>query len=219
MQKLDGIIWGALVLLVGSAEVARADTKAEPAAKRTASPKADRGGPTDGDPGGRAHCPRDVPAALKPPADATLDLALPARGVQIYVCAAPAAGGAAPAWTLKAPHAVLYQGLQAAVIHFAGPSWQALDGSLVTATKSASAPAPDGVAIPWLLLKAATHAGPGSFTDVTWIQRLATVGGAAPATGCDAAHLKAEVLVPYAADYFFYRAATAGKPVHQCPGT
>lgn len=218
MQKLDGIVWGALVLLVGSVPLARADPTAKPAVPPTASPKAGRDGPTGGGDPGWARCPRDVPGALKPPADATLDLALPARGVQIYVCSAPATGGAAPAWTLKAPHAVLFQGLQAGAIHFAGPTWQALDGSLVTATKSASAPSPDGVAIPWLLLKAATHAGPGSFAGTTWIQRLATVGGAAPATGCDAAHLKAEVLVPYAADYFFYRAAAAGKPVRQCPG-
>jgi hypothetical protein len=134
--------------------------------------------------------------------------------VQIYTCAIPAAGGA-PVWTLKAPHAVLGKhGVDA--IHFAGPSWQANDGSLVTATRVASAPAPDTTDIAWLLLQAATHKGAGVFADVTWIQRLSTEDGAAPATGCDDAHVGAEVLAPYAADYFFYRASSDGERIRQC---
>ena len=55
--------------------------------------------------GVRRRCPDDLPAALNPSADATITAVLPARGVQIYNCAAPAAGGD-PVWTLKAPHAV-----------------------------------------------------------------------------------------------------------------
>ena len=80
----------------------------------------------------------------------------------------------------------------------------------------ASYPSPDPTAIPWLLLKAATHAGTGAFADVTFIQRLDTVGGVAPSTGCDAAHLGTEVLVPYRSSYFFYVAATPGAHVKQC---
>ena len=164
---------------------------------------------------GHVRCPFDVPATLNPPADATLQSAFAARGVQIYTCAAPAAGGA-PAWTLKAPHAVLFKGFETAAIHFAGPSWQALDGSLVTGTRTAADPGPDPTAIPWLLLQAATNVGPGVFADVTWIQRLDTEGGAAPATGCDGTHLGAQVLVSYRASYFFSRAAVAGEKVRQC---
>ena len=164
---------------------------------------------------GRVRCPPDMPAGLDPPADATLEAAFPARGVQIYVCSVPAAGGA-PAWTLKAPHAVLFEGFDTAVIHFAGPSWQALDGSLVTGARIGSVPSPDPASIPWLLLQAATNVGPGLFADTTWIQRLETSGGAAPATGCDDGHIGAQVLIPYRADYFFYHAAVAGKKVRQC---
>ena len=43
-------------------------------------------------------------------------------------------------------------------------------------------------------------------TKVTSIQRLSTTGGKAPASGCDAAHIGAEVEIPYTADYFFYQA-------------
>src|SRR4051812_19610524 len=163
----------------------------------------------------QVRCPHGVPAALNPPADATLAAALPARGVQIYTCAIPSAGGA-PAWTLKAPHAVLGKGHDVQAIHFAGPSWQAVDGSVVTGTKIAASPAPDATDIPWLLLQAATHTGAGVFAAVTWIQRLDTETGAAPATGCDDAHVGAEVLAPYAADYFFYRASSDGERVRQC---
>ena len=148
----------------------------------------------------QANCPPDVPAAL----------------VQIYTCAIPATGGA-PAWTLKAPHAVLgKKNHDVQAIHFAGPSWQATDGSLVTATRAAASPAPDAADIPWLLLKATTHVGAGAFAPVTWIQRLATEKGPAPATGCDVAHLGTEVLVPYAADYFFDRPSTDGERIQQC---
>lgn len=163
----------------------------------------------------RARCPRNVPAALNPPADATLQSALFAAGTQNYVCATPAAGGP-PAWTLKAPHALLLRGLDTAGIHFAGPSWQALDGSVVVGTRSASAPAPDTTNIPWLLLQAASHTGAGEFAAVSWIQRLDTVRGVAPATGCDDAHVGAEVLVPYQAQYFFYVTASPGAPIRQC---
>jgi len=181
------------------------------------------------------HCPVVTPSAVSPPAGLTVRAAMAARGVQAYVCAAPSAGGA-PAWTLKGPHAVLSDGSETDAIHFSGPApvstpaaatppapapamvptWQALDGSRVTGAKTASAAAPDGKSIPWLLLRATPGKGPGLFSDVNWIQRLDTVGGAAPATGCDAAHLNAELLVPYRADYFFYHPAPAGAPVHRC---
>jgi hypothetical protein len=86
----------------------------------------------------------------------------------------------------------------------------------LTGTRVAAAAAPDGKSIPWLLLRTASVGGPGLFGDVTWIQRLDTAGGAAPATGCDAAHLNAEVLVPYRADYFFYHPAAAATPLRRC---
>jgi len=213
MRKSIGIVLGAWVALTGWA----ADSE-RPAAAAVGPRSAHGDGRADrdvDDETGHVRCPFDVPAVLDPPADATLQVAFAARGVQIYTCATPAAGGA-PAWTLKAPHAVLFKGFETAAIHFAGPSWQAPDGSLVTGTRTASDPGPDPTAIPWLLLQAATNVGPGALSDVTWIQRLDTEGGAAPANGCDGGHVGAQVLVPYRASYFFYRAAVAGKKVRQC---
>jgi hypothetical protein len=96
------------------------------------------------------------------------------------------------------------------------PTWEALDGSRLTGARVASAAAPDGKSIPWLLLRSTSSVGPGLFGDVTWVQRLDTAGGAAPAGGCDAGHLGAEVMVPYHADYFFYHPGAAGSPLHRC---
>jgi hypothetical protein len=211
MRKSIEIVLGGLVALAGCA----VDPGDPSAAVETASGQASALSLRDDGLLARLRCPADVPAALNPPADATLETVFGARGVQIYTCATPAAGGA-PVWTLKAPHAVLFQGFDTAAIHFAGPSWQAVDGSLVTGTKVAADPGPDPTAIPWLLLQAATNVGAGQFSDVTWIQRLATDGGLAPTTGCDVDHVGAQVLAPYRADYFFYHAATAGKKVRQC---
>jgi uncharacterized protein DUF3455 len=159
-------------------------------------------------------CPAQVPAAIDPPAQATLALALAASGTQNYVCAA-GKDGAAPSWTLEGPHALLHVGHDVVGIHFAGPSWQGLDGSLVKGAKLASADAPKPGALPWLLLSG-TPSGSGTFGAITHIQRLDTSGGVAPASGCDAAHVGAKVLVPYKTGYFFYRAAAAGEKVKQC---
>lgn len=159
-------------------------------------------------------CPAHVPEALNPPADVTLKLALPANGVQIYACTA-GKSGEAPAWTLEGPHATLGTSQSPEVIHFAGPTWQALDGSLSKGAKLAAADGPDPKAVAWLLLSA-TPSGTGTLEHVTHIQRLETVGGKAPATGCDAAHVGAKVLVPYRASYYFYAPAAAGEHVKQC---
>ena len=59
-------------------------------------------------------------------------------------------------------------------------------------------------AIPWLLLEVNSRAGRGLFEKVTYIQRRNTVGGSAPAQGCEKFHSGVETRVPYRADYFFY---------------
>jgi hypothetical protein len=60
-------------------------------------------------------------------------------------------------------------------------------------------------AIPWLLLRAVSTEGPGIFERTTFIQRVNTMGGAAPATAPTQAGQEARV--PYTAEYYFYRAS------------
>ena len=154
-----------------------------------------------------ALTPPTVPASLKVPAGHELYLVGHARGYQVYRCQATEGG---PAWVLLYPFAGLVDGAgQQVALHYAGPSWRGPDGSVVVGARVAGAPAPSGTAIPWLLLSATSTSGPpgGLFTHTTYIQRVNTTGGLAPAGGCDGAHLGATVAVFYTADYYFYRAA------------
>ncbi|HEY0702568.1 MAG TPA: DUF3455 domain-containing protein [Candidatus Acidoferrales bacterium] len=145
---------------------------------------------------------QDVPAQLQPPAGEKLFLKVQGRGDQVYVCRTDAAP---PAWTLKAPDAQLYdKDDELFGKHFAGPSWQAMDGSKVMGKAVANVPSPNADSIPWLLVNIVSHEGTGVLSRATTIQRLNTKGGKAPATGCDAAHAGQEVRVAYSADYLFY---------------
>jgi len=130
---------------------------------------------------------------------------LAADGVQIYTCEAK---GQAHEWVFKAPEANLFdkQGLQVGT-HFAGPSWKAADGSVVVGEVVARADAPDGKAIPWLLLRAKSKEGSGVLSSVAFVRRIDTRGGMAPTSGCDAEHNGAQARVRYYALYQFLGAA------------
>jgi hypothetical protein len=88
--------------------------------------------------------------------------------------------------------------------HFAGPSWQASDGSTVVGEVVVSDPAPQPSSIPWLLLRAKSHSGSGALASVGYIARIQTEAGLVPANGCDATHTGAERRVPHSALYVFF---------------
>lgn len=144
---------------------------------------------------------QQVPQQLQAPAAERVLLEVHAKGDQIYSCKADGRQGI---WTLKAPDAKLFDkdGMPFGK-HFAGPSWEANDGSRVTGKAIANA-SPDPDSIPWLLINIINHDGSGVLSTASNIQRLNTKGGKAPASGCDASHVGQEVRVPYSADYVFY---------------
>ncbi|HUJ80314.1 MAG TPA: DUF3455 domain-containing protein [Candidatus Acidoferrales bacterium] len=145
---------------------------------------------------------QEAPPQLQPPANEQLLLQVHAKGDQIYTCKSDAAQFS---WTLKAPDAQLFdKNGKPFGKHFAGPSWEASDGSRVTGKAVANSPSPDADSIPWLLVSVVSHEGSGVLSRVTSIQRLNTKGGKAPASGCDASHAGQELRVPYSADYRFY---------------
>jgi hypothetical protein len=146
----------------------------------------------------------EVPASLQPGSAESLAMVVPARGVQIYECRARK-DGAGHEWAFVAPDAELFDSHGRRIgTHFAGPSWEANDGSRVKATLKARADAPNAGAIPWLLLEAKSEGRDGSFSRVTSIQRVNTAGGIAPANGCGPDTLGKSMRVPYTADYFFF---------------
>jgi hypothetical protein len=143
-----------------------------------------------------------VPQPLHPPVDQKLVFELVGKGDQIYVCKAD---GGQFSWALKAPEARLFdKDGKAFGKHFAGPSWEANDGSRVTGKAVANVASPDADSIPWLLVNVIGHEGEGVMSRVTTIQRLQTKGGKAPASGCDAGHVGEEVRRAYSAEYLFY---------------
>jgi hypothetical protein len=145
---------------------------------------------------------QQLPPQLQPPTNEQLLLQVHAKGDQVYTCKSDAAQFT---WTLKAPDAQLFdKDGKPFGKHFAGPSWEATDGSRVTGKAVANAPSPDANSIPWLLVNILSHDGTGILSRATTIQRLNTKDGKAPASGCDASHVGQELRVPYSADYLFY---------------
>jgi len=100
---------------------------------------------------------------------------------------------------------------------FGSPTWQSsFDSSVVWAKSLNSIPAGSDSscshvgAIPCLLLQSiGSQLGPAGgrlMTATTYIQRLNTAGGVAPAAGCSVpSDVSKQKLVPYSADYYFFR--------------
>jgi Protein of unknown function (DUF3455) len=128
-----------------------------------------------------------------------------AVGVQIYSC-----NGSA--WSSAVPRANLYDDNGKLIItHFAGPTWQAKDGSRAVGTVVDKV-IPDLTAIPWVLLSTTTTPGPDGdrLVDTSFIQRIDTTGGLTPpAADCNAATAGTVVEVPYTADYVFWKHTAA----------
>jgi hypothetical protein len=143
---------------------------------------------------------QDIPAKLAPSQGATLVGKYAAKGVQIYVCRVK---GAANLWDFKAPQAELFdsQGSPFAK-HYAGPTWEAPDGSKAVGKVLANEPAPKSGAIPWLLLSAQSSAS-GVLAGVRFVQRVNTSGGVGPTGAC--ATVGSEQRADYTADYIFYK--------------
>jgi hypothetical protein len=149
----------------------------------------------------------DVPDALRPPAGQKVFLEALATGVQIYECAPKSTQPDAFEWAFRAPEAKLADRAGKTLgQHYAGPTWQATDGSKVVGEVKARDPGPNASAIPWLLLNAKSTSGNGALTRTASIQRLQTTGGLAPTLPCDASSVKQMARVPYTATYYFYRA-------------
>lgn len=144
---------------------------------------------------------------LRIPEGQSLLLLVRAEGVQIYGATLKASSPAAYEWRLKAPRATLFdQDHKKVGAHTAGPTWELNDGSKVVGAQppmqrvdSANA---DNVA--WLLLEAKSHEGTGLLSRVTYILRVDTSGGIAPAKL--PTKDGQEVQVKYRATYLFLAA-------------
>jgi len=142
-------------------------------------------------------------------------------GTQNYVCLP---SGPGVAWTLFTPEATLFSDqLRQVTTHFFSPNpveggivrvtWEdsrdtsTVWGKVIASSLDANFVKPG--AIPWLKVQVVgAQAGPTGgdrLIETTFIQRLNTVGGVAPSTGCSVStDIGHTAFVPYTADYFFY---------------
>jgi hypothetical protein len=155
----------------------------------------------------------EVPASLQVADGNKVSFHAYAVGVQIYGATASATSPTGFAWTFQAPEAVLFDADGNVVgIHyaFAGPTrpaWESESGSRVVGARTVPPVTVTTNAIPWLILSAVptNTVGPGIFARTTYIQRVNTTGGLAPAAAPSALGLEARV--PYTAEYYFFRAS------------
>ena len=172
----------------------------------------------------QAVTPPPVPANIEVPAGNHAYFVGHGVGTQNYVCA-PAKSIGQVAWTLFTPQATLFGDAgEQLTSHFFSPNpvegntairatWRdSQDSSTVWAKANASSSDPAFVnanAVAWVLLQTVgTQVGPtggANLTRTTFIQRLNTIGGLAPSTGCDVpTDLGSKAFMPYTADYFFF---------------
>jgi hypothetical protein len=142
----------------------------------------------------------DVPEGLRVPSGHRIVFeAIVTAGAQTYRCAPEGR------FVLLGPTAMLrgHEGQYTA--HYFGPNWQYQDGSVIVGKVIAKEPRAN--AVDQLLLQVAQHDGrPGLFSDVDYVQRLATSGGVAPPQ-CDPKR-DSTLAVAYTAIYQFWAPLT-----------
>jgi hypothetical protein len=140
-----------------------------------------------------------LPAAIAAPGE-TVVLSTHGEGAQLYECKAGTDGKLG--WAFREPIATLLAEGKTVGRHYAGPSWEHIDGSAVVAKAAGNAPGATANDIPWLKLDVTSHRGSGTFTPVTTVQRINTQGGKLDGV-CD--KVGATKSAPYSADYVFLR--------------
>lgn len=140
-----------------------------------------------------------LPAAIAAPGE-TVVLTAHAEGAQVYECKAGTDGKLA--WVFREPIATLLVDGKTVGRHYAGPTWEHVDGSAVIAKAAGNAPGATADDIAWLKLEVTSSRGSGVLTGVTTVQRINTRGGKL-AGACDKAGIFKSV--PYSAEYVFLK--------------
>ena len=174
--------------------------------------------------------PPDVPFDIRVEDGNEVFLIGHANGTQNYVClpcdpTKPNCTAAGVGFSLFTPQATLFDEKGGQIItHFFSPNpfengtiratWQSSKDTSTVWAKATGSVTPDPNSIAWLRLDVKnTGSQPGptggdKLTKTTFIQRINTVGGVAPADECRSpADIGHEAFVHYRSDYVFFRAA------------
>ncbi len=149
-----------------------------------------------------------LPDAVKVPAGNKVAMETVGVGEITYECREKAAAAGQYEWVFVGPKAALNDRAGKQIGTYYGPpaTWENADGSKITGAQVAVAPASAG-SLPLQLVKANPAMGSGAMTGVSYIQRVATKGGVAPATVCTGDTKGRKEIVKYQADYIFWKAA------------
>jgi hypothetical protein len=149
-----------------------------------------------------------LPDAVKVPAGHRVALETVGVGEITYECRAKADMPGSFGWVFVGPQADLMSRSGAKLGTYYGPpaTWASMDGSKITGTQLAVAPAGAGN-IPPQLVKANPAMGSGAMSGVTYVQRVATKGGVAPASPSDSSTAGRKEIVKYQGDYIFWKTA------------
>lgn len=149
-----------------------------------------------------------LPDTVKVPAGHRVAMETVGVGEIVYECRAKADAAGVFEWVFVGPKADLNSRAGTKLGTYYGPpaTWESADGSKITGAQVAVAPSGTGN-IPSQLVKANPATGSGSMSGVTYVQRVATQGGVAPATPCNGSAVGKKETVKYQADYVFWKAA------------
>ena len=148
----------------------------------------------------------NLPAVVQVPAGNKVAMETVGVGEITYACSPKKDMAGQFEWVFVGPLAKLNDRSGKQIGTYYGPpaSWENMDGSKLTGAQVAVSPSSAGN-IPLQLVKANPAMGTGAMMGVTYIQRVATQGGVAPAMVCDASNAGAKQVVKYQADYIFYK--------------
>lgn len=148
-----------------------------------------------------------LPAPIQVPAGNQVAWETVGSGEITYECRDKAYEVGTTEWVFVGPEAVLKDRAGKQVGRYYGPpaTWEAADGSKLTAKQLAVAPAGEGN-LPYQLVQADPVMGSGALEGVSYIQRVALKGGTAPKDKpCTAETKGQKAMVPYQADYIFWK--------------
>ena len=149
----------------------------------------------------------ELPATIQVPAGNQVAWETVGIGNITYECKEKANAPDQTEWVFAGPDAILKNRAGQQVGRYYGPpaTWEATDGSKLTATQLAVAPSGAGN-LPYQLVKANPATGQGALVGVSYIQRVALQGGVAPSDKpCTTASKGQKATVKYQADYIFWK--------------
>ncbi len=149
---------------------------------------------------------QDIPVTLRVPTGHQAVLQAHSAGKLLYECQAIKRSPFEYEWLVRNPDIDLTDTRGDSIKHKPGAraSWAHRDGSTALAREFVEV-ANGSHNLPLQTYKVEPAATPGALQNISYVQRLRTVGGWVSVSPCTSAQLGMRVTVPYEADYIFWR--------------